>query len=60
MPKDPKVPRDIRAVPPPTIIAPDTQHVQAGKNIKPTSNEAKPQPSPPPPPPPSLPPKKSE
>lgn len=51
MTQDPKAPRDIRAVPPsPTIISPDTQHVQAGKNIKPTSNEAKPQPSPPPPP----------
>lgn len=48
--KKPKTPRNICAVPPPTIIAPDTQHVQAGKNIKPTSNEAKPQPSPPPPP----------
>ncbi len=51
----PKAPRDIRAVPPPpTIIAPDTQKVQAGKSIKPT-NESKPKPSPPPPPP-----KKSE
>lgn len=51
MPQEPKAPREIRAVPPPpTIIAPNTQHVQAGKNIKPTSNEAKPQPSPPPPP----------
>ena len=56
MPQDPKSPREIRAVPPPTIIAPDTQHVQAGKNTKPTSNEGKPQPSPPPPPAP----KKSE
>jgi hypothetical protein len=44
-------PREIRAVPPlPTVIAPDTQHVQAGRNIKPISNEGKPQPSPPPPP----------
>jgi len=57
MPEEPKAPREIRAVPPPpTIISPDTQHVQAGKNIKPISNEGKPQPSPPPPPAP----KKSE
>ncbi len=57
MPEDAKAPREIRAVPPPpTITSPDTQRVQAGKNIKPIRDEGKPEPSPPPPPPP----KKSE